>query len=129
MACSDTHSQPSPQEIQNLHNAIDSATPERVRALLKHLSTTSPANFAYVQGELILQPGTLKRARLEHGDEDEEDDVAGSDYSDEETDAPARRQRFEICEQCDKEYDVLHNEKRSCQWHTGKLEVDYKRDF
>jgi hypothetical protein len=37
------------------------------------------------------------------------------------TDAPANRQRFEICEQCNKEYDVLYNDKKSCQWHQGKL--------
>lgn len=95
MASSDVHSQYSPEETQNLYNAIDSATPERVRALLKHLSTTSPSNFAYVQGELMLRPGVLKRARSE--DQDEGDDVSESNYS-EQTHAPTRRQRFEICE-------------------------------
>ncbi|XP_014551077.1 hypothetical protein COCVIDRAFT_113839 [Bipolaris victoriae FI3] len=124
MAFSYVHSQYSPGETQNLYNAIDSATPERVRALLKHLSTTSPSNFTYVQGELMLRPGVLKRARSE--DQDEEDDVSESNYSDEQTHAPTRRQRFEIFEWCDKEYDVLHNEKKSCQWH---LEVDYENDF
>lgn len=121
MASSDAHSQPSLGETQNLHDAIDSATPERVRALLKHLSTTSSANFAYVQGELMLRPGALKRARPEH--QDEEDHVAESDYSDEQTDAPARRQRFEICEQCGEEYAVLYNDKKSCQWHAAKYPV------
>ncbi|KAJ5025211.1 hypothetical protein J3E72DRAFT_386423 [Bipolaris maydis] len=127
MASLDARSQHSSEETQNLYNAIDSATRERVCALLKHLSTTSPSNFAYVQGELMLRPGTLKRARSE--DQDEEDDVSGSDYSDEQSHAPARRQRFEICEQCNKEYDVLHNEKKSCEWHSGDLEPDYENDF
>jgi hypothetical protein len=132
MASLNAHSQHSSEETQNLHNAIDSATPERVRALLKHLSTTTPANFAYVQGELMLRPGALKRARSEEQDEeeededeeeedqDEEDDVTESDYSDEQTDAPVRRQRFNICEQCGEEYDVLHNKKKSCEWHEGE---------
>ncbi|EMD94608.1 hypothetical protein COCC4DRAFT_75017 [Bipolaris maydis ATCC 48331] len=127
MASSDAHSQRSSEETQNLYNVIDSATPERVRALLKHLSTTSPANFAYIQGELMLRPGALKRARSE--EQDKEDDDTESDYSDEQTDAPVRRPRFDICEQCGEEYDVLHNEKKSCQWHEGELEVDYEGDF
>lgn len=129
MASLDAHSQRSSEETQNLYNAIDSATPERVRALLKHLSTTSSANFAYVQGELMLRPGALKRARSE--EQDEEDDViesdhsgTESDYSDEQTDAPVRRQRFDICEQCGEEYDVLHNEKKSCEWHEGEYMLD-----
>ena len=46
-----------------------------------------------------------------------------SEYSDSEPNAPASRQRFEICVQCDKEYDVLENHKRSCEWHDGKLDI------
>ena len=78
----------------------------------------------------MLRPGVLKRARSEEQDEeddvtesdssDEQTDVTESDYSDEQTDAPVRRQRFNICEQCGEEYDVLHNKKKSCQWHEGK---------
>jgi hypothetical protein len=130
-------------EIQNLYNAIDSATPDRLRTLLKNLSTTSSANFESIQGELMLQHGALKRARSENDeddddeddddedddDEDDDDDSSEdsglddeSDNPDEQTDAPANRQRFEICEQCNKEYDVLHNDKKSCQWHQGKLQ-------
>ena len=139
--------QPSSTEIRSLYNAIDSATPDRLRTLLKDLSATAPANFAYVQSKLMLQPGTLKRAwaeyekSCENGDEDEEDENNGdgsddttedaghdyeSTYSDEQAHAPASRQRFEICGQCNEEYDVLLNDRKSCEWHDGKLPAPHR---
>jgi len=87
----------------------------RLRALLKDLSKKTPENFKYVRNELMLQPGALKRAwSEEREDEDESEDSgqAESDFSDEQTGAPANRQRFEICEQCNIEYDVLLNHKK-----------------
>jgi hypothetical protein len=68
----------------------------------------------------MLQHGALKRAWLENDGDDEDDEYNSdessedsghddeSDYSDELTNAPASRQRFEICGQCHEEYDVLH---------------------
>jgi hypothetical protein len=130
MPPSSPHVKRSSIEIQNLYNVIDSATPHRLRTLLRNLSTTSPANFKSLQGELMLQHGALKRALSENADEEDDDDDSsedsghdvGSDDSEKRTDAPANRQRFEICEQCNKEYDVLYNDKKSCQWHQGKLQ-------
>lgn len=83
----------------------------------------------------MLQHGALKRAWSENDEEDEDnsDDSSEdsghdykSDYSDEQTVAPANRQRFEICGQCNEEYDVLHNDKKSCEWHEGKLHNPYR---
>jgi hypothetical protein len=136
MPPSSPHSKRLSIEIQNLYNVIDSATPDRLRTLLKNLSTTAPANFESIQGELMLQHGALKRAWSENNEDDDDEDNSGdssedsghddeSDYSDEQTDAPASRQRFEICEQCNEEYDVLHNDKKSCVWHEGKLHHPY----
>jgi hypothetical protein len=111
-------------EIQNLYNVIESATPYRLHTLLKNLSTTSPANFKSIQGELTLQHSALKRAWSENNeDDDDENDDSSEDsghddkfnYSTQQTNAPAGRQRSEICEQCNEEYNVLHNEKKSCQ--------------
>ncbi|KAF2734513.1 hypothetical protein EJ04DRAFT_436920, partial [Polyplosphaeria fusca] len=39
------------------------------------------------------------------------------------------RRRYEICEQCDLEYDVTTNTDASCLWHFGKLKIDYGGDF
>ncbi|KAF1352631.1 hypothetical protein EJ07DRAFT_168767 [Lizonia empirigonia] len=127
MPTSSPHSQRSPTEIQNLFNVIDSATPHRLRTLLNELSTTTPAIFVHIQGKLMLQSGALKRAWSDHGEDEDEDDEdnngldghdgegeddtsedAGhdfeSDYSDKQTNAPASRQRYEICGPFHEEY-------------------------
>ncbi|RMZ68880.1 hypothetical protein GMOD_00002765 [Pyrenophora seminiperda CCB06] len=139
-----TDSKHSRTEIRLLHNVIDSTTPDRLRAVLKGLSATSPANVACIQGELMLKPGALKRhwSTVDLGDLDDADDsdepedrsedsgsVVESDYSDAQTNAPTRRQRFEICKQCDEEYKVLLNDRWSCVWHPGELEVDWEGGF
>jgi hypothetical protein len=116
----------SPKEIQKLNDVIDSTTLARLRALLKDLSKKTPENFAYVRNELMLQPGALKRAWSEEREDEDESEASGqpeSDFSDEQTEAPASRQRFEICEQCNIEYDVLLNDKKSCEWHEGKPRI------
>lgn len=90
----------SPKEIQRLNDVIDSTTPARLRALLKDLSEETPENWEFVRIELMLQPGALKRAWAEK-DEDDECEGSGlaeSDYSDDHNEAPASRQRFEICD-------------------------------
>ncbi|CAN9188491.1 unnamed protein product [Alternaria alternata] len=135
---------PSHPQVDKLLNAIDSATASRLRAVLKSLCVKDKANFAYVQDALLVQPGVLKRAwseQDEDGDDDDDDEYESEDssedvgaedeseYSDSEPNAPASRQRFEICIQCDKEYDVLQNHKRSCEWHDGSQEVDWDGDF
>ncbi|KAH8634147.1 hypothetical protein IG631_09547 [Alternaria alternata] len=129
---------PSHPQVDKLLNAIDSATASRLRAVLKSLCVKDKANFAYVQDALLVQPGVLKRAwseQDEDGDDDDDDEYESEDssedvgaedeseYSDSEPNAPASRQRFEICIQCDKEYDVLQNHKRSCEWHDGKSDT------
>ena len=141
---------PSHPQVDKLLNAIDSATTSRLRTVLKSLCVKNQANLAYARDALLLQPGVLKRAWSERNkdgendDDDEhqsedgsEDDLGDSsedsledagaedesEYSYSEPNAPASRQRFEICVQCDKEYDVLENHKRSCEWHDGKLDI------
>ncbi|KAJ4296794.1 hypothetical protein N0V90_006842 [Kalmusia sp. IMI 367209] len=123
-------------QAQHLSNAIDSATPDRLRAVLHKVSAEIPGAFAAISNELLLKPGALKRAApwADHsaGDEEDPGHEEDSDYSDEEPNAgPARkrRQRYEICGQCDKEYDVLLNGKTECRWHDGDLEVDYDGGF
>lgn len=106
--------------------------------ILKKLVTDIPDVFPHVQKELILKPGELKRA-APWGEDDTEDDetddttpendgyVEDFDYSDSDGGDPsavAKRQRYEICIQCEEEYDVLINDKESCEWHEGELEVD-----
>ncbi|KAL8364876.1 hypothetical protein RB595_003926 [Gaeumannomyces hyphopodioides] len=39
------------------------------------------------------------------------------------------RQRYEVCEQCNDEYDVEINDDTSCVWHDGETEPDHDGDF
>jgi len=125
----------SSREIQRLNDVIDSTTPDRLRALLKGLSKRTSDNWAHIQSELMVPPGTLKRAWSEKDKDDDDEECEGyighaeSDYSDEQTEAPASRQRFEICKQCNREYDVLLNDKKSCIWHSDILIEDYDHDL
>lgn len=99
-------------------------TPERLRALLKDLSDKTTDNWEYISHELMVCPGALKRARSVDHKQNRDTKSSGqelvSDYSDKASGAPATRQRFEVCEQCDKEYDALQNNDKSCTWHEGK---------
>lgn len=108
-----------PPELRNLFNAIDSATPDRLRTILKKLSTQLPSALPVLQGELLLKPGTLKRA-LPRGRNDGAGRVGAVVELDglDEGEA-AERQRWEICAQCKAEYDILANGKGSCRWHSG----------
>lgn len=119
--------QRSSEEVRDLHNIIDSATPERLRAVMKDLLKKSSSNSDHIQGELALPPGALKRAWSVDEESDNETEDSGndyeSDYSDEDVNATVKRQRFEICGQCSEEYDALLNDKKSCQWHDGKLDL------
>lgn len=86
--------------------------------------------------------GTREEDDYEHWDNEDdvrEDDaiarepdqgfINDSDYSDDEDEEVLlnqkskgvfSRQRFEVCGQCAKEYDVLQNGKKSCRWHSGE---------
>lgn len=84
-----------------LHNAIDSATIDRLRTVLRAICTENPAAFKLACDNLLV--------------------VQGADGN---TDTKRKRdeplQRFETCEQCKEEYDVLDNPDDACVWHPGK---------
>lgn len=115
-------------ERQDLFNAINSATPSRLRALIDTLCATNPEACEFVSKELLLKRGELGKQLRSKQDQDCRDrgGIEDSDFSDEETTDRAAtgqkrsRQRYEICGQCEKEYDVMQNGKTSCQWHDGR---------
>jgi hypothetical protein len=77
-----------------LYTAIDSATLDRVRTVLRDICAENPQAFQSACDKLLLNVGT-KRKR-----------------------GPTQ-QRYEICVQCGKEYDVLSNNDKACVWHPG----------
>ncbi|KAF2622643.1 hypothetical protein BU25DRAFT_351820 [Macroventuria anomochaeta] len=140
MLASNGRSETIQQKRQRIYDAIDSATPDRLRAILKKVVNEQPGGLSLVGEELLLRKGQSKAYTLQnrpngagHGDEEQD----SSDYSDADGDDAPRskrkstysRQRFEHCVQCEKEYDVTQNGPRSCQWHDGDDEVDEEQDF
>ena len=129
---------PSPQL---LNNAIDDSTVTRLRTVLRDICNESPEAFKLVCDKLLIQGKVPKQApgrtaqrpiNLDDDDDDEDEDSEDSesdaeDYDDQSTTtAPQTGQkrgsayagpRYEICEQCNKEYDVLLEEE--CVWHEG----------
>jgi hypothetical protein len=95
------NTQTAPQSA--LFGAIDSATPERVRQVLREICATNPEAFRSACDKLLvandaaiaLPDSDMKRKRETH------------------------QLRYEICVQCEEEYDVLDNEEGACEWHPG----------
>lgn len=144
-------------DMRYLFDAIDSATEDRVRSLLRAVCQERQEAFDHIGERLLLRKGELKRAtpwetdgtreEEDYEEYDSEDDlennenedsarqpdlgnIRDSDCSDEEDQAVLinqkrkgvfPRQRFEVCGQCHREYDVLQNGKKSCRWHTGSF--------
>lgn len=103
-----------------MNDVIDSTTPVRLRAILKGLSERTSDNWAHIHSELMVPPGTLKRTWLEKEDESGDSSLDESEYSDEQSNATASIQRYEVCEQCKEEYNTSLNGKKDCMWHPGK---------
>jgi hypothetical protein len=88
-----------------LLDAIDSANLYRVRTVLREICIANPQAFQVACNELLVG----------HSQPSSKDDTkAGTKRK---HDPP--QQRYEICEQCKEEYDVLDNPEDACIWHSG----------
>jgi hypothetical protein len=91
-----------PSTQSALFDAIDSATLDRVRTVLREVCAHNSEAFALASAKLLVQnrehPTDAKRKRDAH------------------------QQRYEICVQCEEEYDILDNDEGACEWHPGKLQ-------
>jgi hypothetical protein len=135
---------PNPSQ-QLLNNAIDTSTIARLRIVLRDMCSESPEAFKLACDKLLVQgkdpkqvPGRTAQRPI-HLEDDDDDDDEDEDEDENETDSDeedyedyynakepqggqkrARThagQRYEICEQCNEEFDVLGGEE--CVWHDG----------
>jgi hypothetical protein len=84
-----------------LNAAIDSATLDRARKVLKEICAENTQAFEAACDKLLVNEtanGSAKRKRPD----------------------PSAQHRFEICVQCESEYDVTDNPEKACTWHPGK---------
>jgi hypothetical protein len=93
-----------------LFDAINSATLDRVQQVLREICTEDPVAFKLACDKLLVGQGAKSQAN--------------SDISTKrKREGPF--QRYEICEQCEEEYDVLDNPDDACIWHPGKFNMSF----
>jgi hypothetical protein len=82
-----------------LQEAIKSATHERLRVTLLAICSKSEEASKLASEELLVQSSATKKRKSD----DEHSNV-----------------RYDMCIQCEKEFDTTTNGPESCQWHDGK---------
>ncbi|KAF2743565.1 hypothetical protein M011DRAFT_410377 [Sporormia fimetaria CBS 119925] len=93
-----------------LKAVIESSTSDRLKRILKDICVRSGDAYKLACSLLLLR-----------------EDVSREEEADGEIKEDATT-RYEMCEQCRKEYDVLANGEKACVWHEGELERDDEHD-
>jgi hypothetical protein len=97
-----------PDQRALLSEAIQSSTDERLRVTLQRICDANPEAFEQASRELLEGPKSA---------------VVGPTPAAQGQKRKLKytRQRYEICSQCDEEYDVMENKKGEplCSWHEG----------
>jgi hypothetical protein len=99
------HALPPVHEVhQALLNAIDTATIERLRNVLRHVIVNKDAKDIVVK-DLLVDSSKKRKSP-----------------SQDTVHQPTKKQkRYEFCTQCEEEYDVTENNSESCEWHPGSF--------
>jgi hypothetical protein len=99
------HALPPVHEVhQALLNAIDTATIERLRNVLRHVIVNKDAKDIVVK-DLLVDSSKKRKSP-----------------SQDTVHQPTKKQkRYEVCTQCEEEYDVTENNSESCEWHPGSF--------
>jgi hypothetical protein len=83
-----------------LQEVIKSATDERLRVTLLAMCSKSEEASKLASEELLVQSSATKKRKSD----DEHSNI-----------------RYDMCTQCDKEFDTTTNGPESCQWHDGEV--------
>jgi hypothetical protein len=86
-----------------LLEAINSANIDRIRTILREICTASPQAFQLACDKLLINHAKS----------------SSNSSAKKKRDPP--QLRYEICQQCEEEYDVLDNVEDACTWHPGNL--------
>ncbi|KAG9191106.1 hypothetical protein G6011_09194 [Alternaria panax] len=107
---------------QRLDDAIEILTTSRLQTVLREICNESPEAFKLVCDKLLVMEHQLDRpiVSLLDGPLAETPAFKIPRAGKRGREIPGRR--YEICEQCEKEYDTL--EEKLCVWHLGDLEMD-----
>ncbi|OJJ50605.1 hypothetical protein ASPZODRAFT_126497 [Penicilliopsis zonata CBS 506.65] len=124
--------------LQQLTQAIYDAPESRLKTILRDLCIQLPAAREAVARHLLVTEDRIKeKADSSDDDGSEDEDSEESDDSDESREPEVKpqtpvkmgskrlRPRYGICENCDEEFDLTTNSKRSCRYHPEYSEPDY----
>jgi hypothetical protein len=97
-----------------LFNAINSASPSRLQAVLREICSVEPKAYKLACDLLLVAI--------------DDDNNSSNNNSDAAVASPPPKhkldtlqQRFEVCVQCKEEFDVSKNLEGDCMWHSGTL--------
>jgi len=119
-------------------NAIDSATPQRLREVLHAMCKNSRDGLQAVARELLISPEDARNLEDDLEYSSEAESVPGGENDTDPTDSQAdseeggrkrkrplfsNKQRYEICKRCKEEFDAT-DDLNDCVVHEGDLEID-----
>lgn len=108
---------PTTHPLGLLNEAIDAISADRLREFVRELCTTSEAARKHFSDRLLVaQALPVVDLTTEDADNKPAEGSASTERKRKHT-----RQRYEVCEQCNDEYDVETNGPTSCVWHDGSL--------
>jgi hypothetical protein len=110
-------------QISAVREAIQTASAERLREVLTSVCLEQPAALATVHNKLLVNDDEVFKVGEKDDDELVSEGQSPHELMDAEEVPPpssgTKRKRFEVCDRCDKEYDVATNCKTSCVCHDG----------
>ncbi|CAK1368187.1 hypothetical protein CB0940_11133 [Cercospora beticola] len=105
-------------EPTSVLQAIHSSTQDRIYTLLLEIVTTIPAAQALAEERLLLPIEANDRSEAE----------AEASTQEKQPTTSLKRKAYEICKNCNAEYQVNDNRKGDCVYHDGNKEVNHDAD-
>lgn len=111
-----------------LKAAIESATPQRLRVTLQRMCDDNAECFRLASEQLLTRQttesnghGATKGHKSKEGCETQSAQMPTNNTKSRKRGLDTLRQRYQVCVQCDEEYDVYENEGEEdlCRWHEG----------
>ncbi|KAF2111595.1 hypothetical protein BDV96DRAFT_623661 [Lophiotrema nucula] len=113
-----------------LYEAIDTTSVDRLREFVRELCASSETGRKHFSDRLLLSEPIADNAPMAEDKENEPTEGgASTSQKRKRTEEYTVQQRYEMCTQCETEYDVSTNSSTSCVWHDGYTEPDYDGDF
>lgn len=118
-----------------LEDAIENLTAKRARVIIRAILAHNASNRELAEKLLLVDSSkvrSVKRSSVfdlvsseaESSSENESSSGSDSNADAEERDVvePSRKRqkRYDMCRQCNEDFDVTKNEKNDCRWHPGE---------